>query len=77
MPDFISAHPDRFQSEGQLHNELWEKYTNVLGGFEKRLSILSNVQARMQSKIKFLTGLRDGVSSHVPAFGLGATLRRY
>ena len=41
-----------------------QEYMNVLEGFEKRLSILSNVQVRIQLKIKHISGLRDGVSLH-------------
>jgi hypothetical protein len=50
------------QEEGQQHIELLQEYTNVLEGFGKRFGILSNVQVRIQLKIKHITGLRDGVS---------------
>jgi hypothetical protein len=50
------------QDEGQQHIELLQEYTTVLEGFEKHFSSLSNVQVRIQHKIKHVIGLRDGVS---------------
>jgi hypothetical protein len=61
--DPICAKPlSTLQDEGQQHIELLQEYTNVLEGFGKRFSILSNVQVRIQLKVEHITGLRDGVS---------------
>lgn len=50
------------QDEGQQHIELLQEYMTVLEGFEKHFSSLSNVQVRIQLKIKHVIGLRDGAS---------------
>jgi hypothetical protein len=49
------------QDEGQQHIKLVQEYMTILEGFEKHFSALSNVQVRIQLKIKHVIGLRDGV----------------
>jgi hypothetical protein len=50
------------QDEGQMHPELLQEYMNIMESFDKRFSNLSNAQARIELRIKHITGLRDGVS---------------
>jgi hypothetical protein len=50
------------QEYGQPHIDLLQEYLNVVEWFDKRFNILSNVEVRIQLKIKHITGLRDGVS---------------
>jgi Mg2+ and Co2+ transporter CorA len=50
------------QDEGQMHAELLQEYINIMESFDKRFSNLSNAQARIELRIKHITGLRDGVS---------------
>jgi hypothetical protein len=42
--------------------ELIQEYKNVLEEFGKRYGILSDVQIKIQLRIRQVTGLRDGVS---------------
>ena len=50
------------QDEGQMHPDLLQEYMNIMESFDKRFSNLSNAQARIELRIKHITGLRDGVS---------------
>ena len=52
------------QEQPPQHVELLNEYMNILEGFQKRVSNLSNVQVRIQLKIKHIINLRDGVSYH-------------
>jgi hypothetical protein len=51
------------QDEGRMHPDLLQEYINIMESFDKRFSNLSNAQARIELRIKHITGLRDGVSA--------------